>query len=133
MPRSNFDPIEEHINWITQEGNHEWVAYRNNNPIGIMRLCTEAESFVSCHSSVMNIQDTYVIESERGNGIGSALLNTVQQWLIENGYPLCGVDYESINPQAKYFWGKYFTPYTYSLVRRIDERILPYLNMNLND
>ncbi len=133
MPRSNYDPVEEHMDWMSQEGNHEWVAYRSNKPIGIMRLCTEAESFISCHSSVMNIQDSFVIESERGNGVGSALLNTVQQWLMENGYPLCGVDYESINPQAKNFWGRYFTPYTYSLVRRIDEQILPYIKINLKD
>lgn len=35
-----------------------------------------------------------------------------------------GVDYETVNPTALYFWTKYFTPYTYSYIRRIDERVV---------
>ena len=44
--------------------------------------------------------------------------------LSDNQIPLVGVDYESINPKGNRFWFKHFLPYTYSLVRRIDERIL---------
>lgn len=31
------------------------------------------------------------------------------------------MDYETMNPTARGFWEKYFTPYTISLVRRIDK------------
>lgn len=89
-----------------------------------MSIAPSAETFVSDHPSVMNIKAAYVTESERKTGVGAILLNTVQEWLLKNGYPLCGVDFESINPLGSYFWMKYFAPYTYSLVRRIDERIL---------
>jgi len=41
--------------------------------------------------------------------------------LKEEGYKLLGVDYESFNSTANGFWLKYFTPYTNSVVRRIDE------------
>ena len=37
------------------------------------------------------------------------------------GYKYIGVDFESINPPAYGFWLKYFTAYTHSVVRRIDE------------
>jgi len=37
------------------------------------------------------------------------------------GYTRLGVDYESINPSGSGFWLKYFTAYTHSVVRRIDE------------
>jgi hypothetical protein len=34
---------------------------------------------------------------------------------------LLGVDFESFNPTASDFWLKYFTEYTHSVVRRIDD------------
>ena len=37
---------------------------------------------------------------------------------IENGL---GVDYETFNATAHGYWTKYFTTYTHSVVRRIDE------------
>jgi len=36
-------------------------------------------------------------------------------------YNLLGVDFESFNPTASNFWLKYFTEYTHSVVRRIDD------------
>lgn len=52
------------------------------------------------------------------------MLSAIQKWLLENDYTHCGVDYESFNISGSNFWNKYFTPYTDSFVRRIDERIL---------
>jgi hypothetical protein len=37
---------------------------------------------------------------------------------------MCGVDFESFNLSGNAFWNRYFSPYTYSLARRIDENIL---------
>lgn len=42
----------------------------------------------------------------------------------ERGKTYLGVDYETVNPTALHFWTKYFTPYTYSYIRRIDERVV---------
>lgn len=41
-----------------------------------------------------------------------------------DGIKRIGVDCETINPTAFRFWGKYFDSYTYSFIRRIDERIM---------
>lgn len=71
----------------------------------------------------MNITGAYVLESERKKGIGTMLLGAIQEWLLQNGYTLCGVDFESINITGSRFWNKHFVPYAYSMVRRIDERI----------
>ncbi len=38
------------------------------------------------------------------------------------GFLRMGVDFESFNPTAYGFWLKHFTAYTYSVVRRVDER-----------
>jgi hypothetical protein len=40
------------------------------------------------------------------------------------GYTRLGADFESFNPAASGFWLKYFTAYTNSVARRIDDRIL---------
>jgi predicted GNAT family N-acyltransferase len=118
----NKDVNERNIDgdWLSGKNQHEWAAYRNDVPIGFIRLAPTAETFVSDHPSVMNVKGMYVVENERGNGVGALLLNTVQKWLTQNKYPLCGVDFESINPLGSRFWIRYFTPYTYSLVRKID-------------
>ena len=124
MLKKNGDVVHEHYNWHSRENHHEWIAYRNDIPVGIMSVAPTAETFVAAHPSVMNIKGVYIVESERGTGVGTALLREVQEWLLQNDYQLCGVDFETINPLGNNFWMKYFTPYTYSLVRRIDERIL---------
>jgi GNAT superfamily N-acetyltransferase len=120
----DIDEVQRHIEFFQEKHCHEWVAYKNGAPVGFIKIAPTAETFISDHPSVMNIKGFYVIESERKTGVGTLLFNTVQKWLLANKYPLCGVDYESINPLGSRFWMKYFTPYTYSLVRKIDERIL---------
>ena len=69
-----------------------------------------------------NICGAYLRYEFRGTGIFTKLLGYTFDCLRESNIPLCGVDCESINPEAYGFWTKHFTPYTYSLVRRLDER-----------
>jgi GNAT superfamily N-acetyltransferase len=121
MIKKDIAELNDSNAWLSEKNNHEWAAYRNDVPVGIIRLSPTAETFVSDHPSVMNVKGMYVVENEWGNGVGASLVNTVQQWLMQHKYRLCGVDFESINPLGSRFWMKYFTPYTYSLVRKIDE------------
>lgn len=123
MPRNAEDPVKDLTEWLENQNHHLWVAYRDEKPLGYMSIQPTAETFVSEHSDVMNVTGAYVMNDARGSNIGGALLGTIQQWLIQNGYPLCGVDFESFNVSGSHFWTKHFTPYTYSVVRRIDERI----------
>jgi len=124
MLKDTEDVVREHYNSLLKENHHEWIAYHNDIPVGIMSIAPTAETFIADHPSIMNINGAYIVEGERGRGIGTMLLRTVQEWLLLNKYQLCGVDFESINPLGRGFWMKYFLPYTYSLVRKIDERLL---------
>lgn len=123
MPGRYEDPVQDLTDWLKKDNHHLWAAYQDGKPLGYMRIQPEAETFVSKHRDVMNITGAYVLESERKAGIGTMLLGEIQKWLLQNGYTLCGVDFESINITGSRFWNKHFTPYTYSMVRRIDERI----------
>lgn len=123
MPRINEDPVQDLTDWLKKANHHLWAAYQDEKPLGYMKIQPDAETFVSEHKDIMNITGAYVLESERKAGIGTMLLGAVQEWLLKNGYTLCGVDFESINITGSRFWNKHFIPYAYSMVRRIDERI----------
>lgn len=123
MPRINEDPVQDLTDWLKKVNHHLWAAYQDEKPLGYMRIQPNAETFVSEHKDIMNVTGAYVMESERKAGIGTMLLGAIQEWLLKNGYTLCGVDFESINITGSRFWNKHFIPYTYSMVRRIDERI----------
>ncbi|AKB31807.1 hypothetical protein MSSIH_1117 [Methanosarcina siciliae HI350] len=123
MPGRDEDPVQDLTGWLKKDDHHLWAAYQDEKPLGYMKIQPDAETFVSNHRNVMNITGAYVLESERKKGIGTMLLGAIQEWLLQNGYTLYGVDFESINITGSRFWNKHFVPYAYSMVRRIDERI----------
>lgn len=124
MPRTVNNPTAHLTKWLQQDNHHLWVAYHNEVPIGYMAIQPNAETFIVEDPNVMNITKAYVCENSRKSGIGAILLNEIQKWLLDNNYSLCGVDFESFNIEGSRFWTKHFIPYTHSVVRRIDERIL---------
>ncbi|MFH0993844.1 MAG: GNAT family N-acetyltransferase, partial [bacterium] len=124
MPNRDEDPLADLNEWFSGENRHLWVAMKGDQAIGYMRIQPQGESVISLHPLMMNITGAYVVPEERGSRCGTLLLDAVSRWGMANGYPLTGVDFESINPAAAAFWMKHFTAYAYSLTRRIDERIL---------
>jgi|SRR5690554_1160034 len=124
IPLQEEEPIKYLKEWISKDNHHLWMACRDEKPIGFMKIEPSGERFITEHPVVMNITGAYVDETARKLNVGSSLLGVIQEWLFENKYKLCGVDYESINTIGSNFWNKYFTPYTYSVVRRIDERVI---------
>ncbi|MFW6288036.1 MAG: GNAT family N-acetyltransferase [bacterium] len=127
MPAQEENPIKDLQNWMAKENHHLWIALDGEELIGYMRIEPQGESFVSKHQDVMNITGAFVDEDYRGSSVGTKLLTAIQEWLMKNDYKLCGVDFESFNCIGSSFWNKYFKPYTYTVVRRIDERIIPLL------
>jgi len=127
MPNGDIDPIKDLTQWVAQKNHHLWYATLNHEVVGYMRIQPTGETVISRSQNMMNITGAYVDPKYRGQHISKALLYEVHRYLAQNGYEYLGVDYESINPQGNRFWSLHFTPYTFSLTRRIDERILPFL------
>lgn len=115
--------MNEWRKWMSEENRHLWIAYENNEPVGYMRLADTGESFISRAPEMMNITGAYVSPDYRNKGIADLLLSHVAAWGTENGYTLCGVDFESVNVPANNFWSRYFRPYTNSMLRNIDDRL----------
>ena len=80
----------------------------------------DGENFVSQGSGILNISGMFVREDYRGKGYARLLVDAAVEEAKNLGKPVLGVDYETMNPTARCFWEKDFTPYTISLVRRVD-------------
>lgn len=109
--------------WFENSGLRIFAARKDGRVVGYMAVCDEAETFLANRSDVINICGAYVLPEYRHMGVAKQLLDTVAKESMEEGYRYLGVDYETVNPTALRFWTKNFAPYTYSFIRRIDERI----------
>lgn len=67
----------------------------------------------------INVGEAFVLPEYRGKDIAQALLNYVDQDLLQNNYQYAWVEHGTANPNARYFWNKYFATYKYEMVRRI--------------
>jgi hypothetical protein len=123
MPRNpSYD--EKKIAESVNKGSRFFITKYNDTPVGFLKIYDEGENFVCVSSDMKNICGAYLLPEHRSKGVFHNLLSYVNNILFDEGYRKLGVDYESFNPTANAFWPKYFTPYTYSVTRRIDERIL---------
>lgn len=116
----------------TDEARNAWleaVKHRNSRlfaamaegrAIAFIEVTDEGENFITAHPDMLNICGAYCEPARRGKGVSQALLDYVLQTLQEEQVRWLGVDYETMNPTAAGFWEKYFSPYTASLVRRVD-------------
>jgi predicted acetyltransferase len=123
LPRKEYS--EEDFNVMCyKEKSRFFVARDKSEVIGYMEITKNGETFITVEPDMLNICGAYLKEDYRGKNILQSLLSIVLEALKKDGINRVGVDCETINPTALRFWGKYFDNYTYSLVRRIDERIL---------
>jgi GNAT superfamily N-acetyltransferase len=99
-----------------------FAAKHQGRLIAYIKLADNGENFITEGTDMINICGAYCEPEYRGSGSYHNLLCHVMRTVREEGYQLLGVDCESFNPNARSFWTKYFTEYTHSMVRRIDEK-----------
>lgn len=119
-------PGEKAQRWFENNEIRVFAARQGSRIVGYMAIDDEAETFLTERTDMSNICGAYVSEECRSQGVAKQLLDAVAEKCIQEGKSYLGVDYETINPTALRFWTKYFVPYTYSFIRRIDERIYQY-------
>ena len=115
---------EEFMASSMQEGARCFVAEQNGKICAFVKISVPGETFVARGDTYRHIRGAYCLPEHRGKGLYQNLLNFTISVLKREGYTTLGVDFESFNPTARGFWLKYFTAYTNSVVRRIDERIM---------
>lgn len=101
-----------------------FVAEWDGAAVAFIEVGADGENFITETPAMKNICGAFCMPQHRGTGLFANLLNFTVAQLRQEGVTLLGVDYESINPTASGAWGKFFTPYTHSVVRRIEESSL---------
>lgn len=122
-----YSTKEEYQSWLSRAEMRNSIIYagfEEDEIIVYIEVIQGGENFITENKEMMSICGAYCLPEKRGQGIVQSLLNTMIEELAKEGYQLLGVDFESYNPTAYRFWNKYFEPYTNSVARRIDEKIL---------
>ena len=118
------DSPEDTKKWISRKEENPprvFAALKDGAPAAYVEFIDEGENFASCTPNTANICGAYCLPEYRGKGVMKNLLGYAQSVLRAEGAKRIGVDCESFNPTALGFWTKYFTKYSHSVVRRIDE------------
>lgn len=103
---------------------HLFAAFDGEKVIAFIEIIDKGENFATEVPDIKNICGAYSLQDYRGKGLMPHLLNAAITALQKEKILRLGVDFESFNPTANAFWLKYFTAYTHSVVRRIDEGVL---------
>lgn len=101
-----------------------FIAVQQEQICAYLKVVNLGETFITPRDDTKHINGAFCLPQHRSNGMFTSLLNFTMGQLAAEGFTRLGVDFESFNPSACGFWLKHFTAYTYSVVRRIDERII---------
>jgi ribosomal protein S18 acetylase RimI-like enzyme len=108
-------------------GSQAFLATRDGRVIGLVQLVSA--SILDGFEVLVNDRSTYLwfgvtAASERGSGIGQALVTAALSWAAQQRMTDCVLHVQSGNIPGARFWHAYgFTPIEYRLSRFIDERI----------
>lgn len=119
LPEFGF--TEENVVAISERRQSRYiVAWNGDVPVAYVEFAAHGENYLTRHPQMMNICGAWSDPAWRGTGTVRALLSASLPAFREQGITTIGVDYETINPEARFFWERTFTPYTRSWERRKD-------------
>lgn len=118
------DEMAAYLNRKEAQAARMFAVLNGDEIVAYIEMEDEGEAFATCAPGMWNICGAYCLPEYRGQGVAQALLAFIVRTLRAEGATHLGVDCETFNPTAIHFWSKYFTPYTTSVVRRIDENAL---------
>lgn len=124
----NFDNWFQ--NWINREEMRVFAAFEGERIVGFISVEDDCgENYITPYEKMKSICGAYFYNEYRGGGGAAGLLSYAAEKLKAEGITHLGVDCESMNPTALGFWTKYFTPYSYSYHRILDERVIEDLRL----
>lgn len=118
------ETVEKWLSRAEKRSSDIYAAFVGSQPIAFLEIDDEGENFATEAPEMRSICGAFCLPQYRGQGVMQSILNRAVDDYRIDGIKLIGVDYESFNATAYGFWQKYFTDYTHTVVRRIDELAL---------
>lgn len=111
---------EVYKDFFADAGTRVFVAEEEDKIIGLIEANMDNIPLLFAETEAANVGEAYVSPEYRGKGISQALLIHAKQELVKSNYKYAWVEHGTANPNARYFWNKYFDTYKYEMIRRID-------------
>ncbi len=98
-----------------------WLAWHDGKAIAYLHAgpANDDASTIIYDDETSSIMGAYTRETARGAGIATAMLERALTWARDRGYRRCAVDFEPMNPLARRFWLRHFTPVCYTFARYV--------------
>jgi GNAT superfamily N-acetyltransferase len=118
--------VESYGKWMERRDAVFWLAEHDGQPIAYLRSepPTPDVSFLVHDPGTLSISGAWTDPGWRSRGAATMILAEILRWGQEHDYARCSVDFESANILGSRLWLGHFEPVTYSLLRKVDERIL---------
>ncbi len=125
MVSDNARDADKFAEFLAGEQNSAWIATGDDGAVwSYMLFAGEGFGAASIVGSTTTTQivGAYTLPAYRGRGAAVGVMNAALAYYAARNFDRCSVDFESFNPEASYFWMKYFEPVCYSLMR-MPERV----------
>lgn len=112
---------EVYKEFFMDEATAVYIAEQAGKVVGLIQTNVDALEPLFSEEEAANVADVFVLPEYRGTDVAKDLLSYAMQELKNNNYNCAWVEHGTANPNARYFWNKYFTTYKYEMVRTVRE------------
>lgn len=106
--------------FFLEQGTRVVTAQSQGQMMGLMTACKDGNSFINSGEEYYNVGDTFVLPEHRDGRIAQEMLLKLSEILASEGRKRLWVEHGTANPNARGFWSKYFTTYSYTMIREIE-------------
>lgn len=110
---------EVYREFFADEGTRVYIAEKDGKIIGLIEANEDTIPQIFSDGEAANVGEVYVLPEYRRTSVAQELLSYVCKDLAKNGYQYAWVEHGTANPNARYFWNKYFATYRYEMIRTI--------------
>lgn len=110
---------EVYCEFFADAGTRVFIAEKDGKIIGLIEANEDTIPQVFSDGEAANLGEVYVLPEYRGTAVAREVLGYACKDLAKDGYRYAWVEHGTANPNARYFWNKYFTTYRYEMIRTI--------------
>lgn len=110
---------EVYREFFADAGTRVFIAEKDGKVIGLIEANVDTISQVFSDGEAANVGEVYVLPEYRGTAVAQEVLGYACKDLAKDGYRYAWVEHGTANPNARYFWNKYFTTYRYEMIRTV--------------